>query len=65
MFSPHPYAPKSTCEAAPIILQAAISAGAPPDIIGGIKPHSLDLTDPADAESRYSLDTCLILATGV
>nr|WP_314861161.1 hypothetical protein [uncultured Undibacterium sp.] len=61
MFSPYPYAPKSTCEAAPVILQAAISADAPPDIIGWIDALSLDLTNML----MQSPDTRLILATDV
>ena len=36
IFSPHPRAKKSTIEAAKIVLEAAVAAGAPADIIGWI-----------------------------
>lgn len=58
VISPHPRAKKSTIEAAKIVLEAAISAGAPRDIIGWIDIPSLDMTN-------YLMKECdLILATG-
>ncbi|MBE6449045.1 MAG: bifunctional acetaldehyde-CoA/alcohol dehydrogenase [Alphaproteobacteria bacterium] len=45
IFSPHPRAKKSTIEAAKVIYEAAIKAGAPKDIIGWIDEPSLELTD--------------------
>ena len=58
IISPHPRAKKSTIEAAKIVLEAAVKAGAPKGIIGWIDVPSLDLTNMLMAES----DT--ILATG-
>jgi len=60
VFSPHPRAAKSTCEAARIVLQAAVSAGAPADIIGWIDAPSLAMTD----HLMQHPDVRLILATG-
>ncbi len=60
VFAPHPRAPRSTCEAARLILEAAVKAGAPPDIIGWIDQPSMALTD---ALMRHA-DTRMILATG-
>ena len=45
IFSPHPRAKKCTMEAAKVILEAAVKAGAPKDIIGWIDEPSLELTD--------------------
>ncbi len=45
IISPHPRAKKSTIEAAKIILEAAVKAGAPEDIIGWIDVPSLELTN--------------------
>ena len=45
IFSPHPRAKKSTIEAARVIYEAAIKAGAPENIIGWIDEPSLDLTN--------------------
>jgi acetaldehyde dehydrogenase/alcohol dehydrogenase len=45
VFSPHPRAKKCTVEAARIVADAAIKAGAPADIIGWIAEPSLELTD--------------------
>ena len=45
IFSPHPRAKKSTIEAAKLIYNAAVEAGAPKDIIGWIDEPSLELTD--------------------
>ncbi len=44
IFSPHPKAKKSTIEAAKVILEAAVKAGAPKDIIGWIDEPTLELT---------------------
>ncbi len=45
VFSPHPRAKKSTIEAAKVVLEAAILAGAPKDIIAWIDEPSLELTN--------------------
>lgn len=58
IISPHPRAKKCTAEAARIILEAAVKAGAPKNIIGWIDNPSLELTDMLMKESD------LILATG-
>ncbi len=58
IFSPHPKAKKCTIEAAKIILEAAIEAGAPKDIISWIDEPS----SAASAELMSEAD--LILATG-
>lgn len=58
VISPHPRAKKSTIEAAKTVLEAAVAAGAPKDIIGWIDIPSLDMTN-------YIMKECdLILATG-
>ena len=56
--SPHPRAKNSTISAAKIVLEAAVKAGAPEDIIAWIDSPSLELTNTVMKES----DT--ILATG-
>lgn len=58
IISPHPRAKKSTIEAARIILEAAVKAGAPEDIIGWIDVPSLELTNTVMKEAD------MILATG-
>ena len=45
IISPHPRAKKCTIEAAKIVLEAAVDAGAPKGIIGWIDIPSLDLTN--------------------
>jgi len=60
IFSPHPRAKNSTCEAARLVLEAAVKAGAPKDIIGWIDEPSVELSD---ALMRHK-DINLILATG-
>ncbi|MDR0727273.1 MAG: aldehyde dehydrogenase family protein [Puniceicoccales bacterium] len=45
VFSPHPRAKKCTVEAARIVAEAAVKAGAPHDIVGWIAEPSLELTD--------------------
>ena len=44
IFSPHPRAAKCTIEAAKIVLDAAVKAGAPEDIIGWIDTPSVELS---------------------
>ena len=44
VFSPHPRAKKSTIEAAKVVLDAAVKAGAPKDIIGWIDEPSIELS---------------------
>jgi acetaldehyde dehydrogenase/alcohol dehydrogenase len=60
IFSPHPRAKNSTIAAAKIVLEAAIKAGAPKDIIGWIDTPSLELTNLLMAHK----DIATILATG-
>ena len=60
VFAPHPRARKSTCEAARLILEAAIAAGAPRDIIGWIDEPSIELSE----QLMHHPDINLILATG-
>ncbi|MDR0965271.1 MAG: bifunctional acetaldehyde-CoA/alcohol dehydrogenase [Myxococcales bacterium] len=60
IFSPHPRAKKSTAAAAKIILDAAVRAGAPEDIISWI-------SEPTVSRSQHLMshpDVSLILATG-
>ena len=58
IFSPHPRAKKSTVAAAKLVLDAAVKAGAPDDIIGWIDEPSIEL-------SQYVMRSSdLILATG-
>lgn len=58
IISPHPRAKKSTIEAAKTVLEAAVNAGAPEDIIAWIDVPSLELTNML----MQSAD--IILATG-
>ncbi|MEW6485558.1 MAG: bifunctional acetaldehyde-CoA/alcohol dehydrogenase, partial [Pseudomonadota bacterium] len=60
IFSPHPRARTATNKAADIVLQAAIAAGAPPDIIGWIDEPSVELSN----QLMHHPDINLILATG-
>ena len=60
IFSPHPRAKKCTIEAARIVLEAAVKAGAPEDIIGWIDTPSLELTNMLMTHD----DIATILATG-
>ncbi len=67
IFSPHPRAKKSTIEAARIVLEAAVKAGAPKDIIGWIEvdPNAepslaMELSGQLMKHSKISC----ILATG-
>ncbi|MDY5845887.1 MAG: bifunctional acetaldehyde-CoA/alcohol dehydrogenase [Bariatricus sp.] len=58
IISPHPRAKASTIEAAKIVLEAAVKAGAPEGIIGWIDAPSLELTN------MVMRDADIILATG-
>ncbi|MBO6231651.1 MAG: bifunctional acetaldehyde-CoA/alcohol dehydrogenase [Ruminiclostridium sp.] len=58
IFSPHPRAKKSTIEAAKIVYEAAVKAGAPENIISWIDAPSLDMTTLVMKEAD------IILATG-
>ncbi|MCQ2740707.1 MAG: aldehyde dehydrogenase family protein, partial [Alphaproteobacteria bacterium] len=60
IFSPHPRAKKSTIEAAKVVYEAAVKAGAPENIIGWIDEPSLELTDMLLTHP----DVSGILATG-
>jgi acetaldehyde dehydrogenase/alcohol dehydrogenase len=60
IFSPHPRAKKSTCHAAKIVLDAAVEAGAPPDIIGCVNEPTLAISSALMRHSSVNL----ILATG-
>ena len=58
IISPHPRAKKCTIEAAKIVLEAAVAAGAPEGIIGWIDVPSLELSNQVMKEAD------IILATG-
>ena len=58
IISPHPRAKNSTIEAARIVLEAAVNAGAPEEIISWIDSPSLEMTNMLMRESD------IILATG-
>ena len=58
IISPHPRAKKSTIEAAKVVLEAAVKAGAPENIIRWIDIPSLDMTTLVMKEAD------IILATG-
>lgn len=60
VFSPHPRAKASTVAAARIVLDAAIKAGAPEDIIGWIDEPSVALSNHLMTHEKINL----ILATG-
>jgi acetaldehyde dehydrogenase / alcohol dehydrogenase len=60
VFSPHPRAKKSTIEAARIVLDAAVKAGAPKDIIGWIDEPTIELSNSL----MHHPDIAAILATG-
>ncbi|MDP5239825.1 bifunctional acetaldehyde-CoA/alcohol dehydrogenase [Uliginosibacterium sp. 31-16] len=60
IFSPHPRARQSTCAAARLVLEAAVAAGAPADIIGWIDEPSVELSNLLMCHP----DINLILATG-
>ncbi len=58
IISPHPRAKKSTIEAARIVYEAAVAAGAPKGIIGWVDVPSLEMTNTLMKEAD------IILATG-
>ncbi len=58
IISPHPRAKKCTIEAAKVVLEAAVKAGAPEGLFGWIDVPSLELTNKVMAEAD------IILATG-
>ena len=58
IISPHPRAKQSTIAAAKVVLDAAVAAGAPEEIIGWIDVPSLDMTNLLMKEAD------IILATG-
>lgn len=58
IFSPHPRAKKATIEAARIVLDAAVAAGAPKGIIGWIDEPTIELSE------RVMKEANIILATG-
>ena len=60
VFSPHPRAKKSTIAAAKLVLDAAVKAGAPKDIIGWIEEPSMELSNAL----LHHPDIACILATG-
>ncbi len=60
IFSPHPRATRSTIEAAKVILDAAVKAGAPEDIIGWIDVPTIELS--SQLMQHPNIDC--ILATG-
>ncbi|TAF03854.1 MAG: bifunctional acetaldehyde-CoA/alcohol dehydrogenase [Oscillatoriales cyanobacterium] len=60
IFSPHPHAKECTIAAAKIVLDAAVAAGAPRDIIGWID----EPTVPLSQALMQNPDIKLILATG-
>ena len=60
MFSPHPRAARCTAEAARVIHEAAVAAGAPPGLIGCIGKPTAELSQRLMQHPRINL----ILATG-
>lgn len=60
IFSPHPRAKKCTVEAAKIVLEAAVSAGAPNNIIGWIDQPTVELCNRLMSHPMINM----ILATG-
>lgn len=60
IFSPHPRAKTSTTTAAKLVLDAAVAAGAPKDIIGWIDEPSVALSNQLMTHPKVNL----ILATG-
>lgn len=60
IFSPHPRAKRCTIEAAKVILEAAVAAGAPEDIIGWIDEPTVELSNHLMRHPAIAM----ILATG-
>jgi len=57
LISPHPRAKNSTIAAAKVVLEAAVAAGAPEDIIGWIDQPSLELTAQVMSHADLTLAT--------
>ena len=57
IISPHPRAKKSTIEAAKVVLEAAVAAGAPENIIGWIDQPSIELSSQVMHEADLTLAT--------
>jgi acetaldehyde dehydrogenase/alcohol dehydrogenase len=60
IFSPHPRAKKSTAEAARVVAEAAVAAGAPEGIIACIENPTIEISNAL----MHHPDISLILATG-
>ena len=60
VFSPHPRAAKCTCEAARVMEEAAVAAGAPRGVVGCLSSCTREATD----ELMHHPKVALILATG-
>ena len=60
IISPHPRAKKATIEAAKIILDAAVKAGAPSNIIGWIDEPSVELSQKVMHEADIILASLII-----
>jgi acetaldehyde dehydrogenase/alcohol dehydrogenase len=60
IFSPHPRAKRCTCAAAKVVLDAAVAAGAPADILGWIDEPTIELSNALMRHPSIKL----ILATG-
>lgn len=60
VFSPHPRASRCTCEAARVVLRAAVAAGAPEDIIAWIEEPTIELSQAL----MHHRNIDMILATG-
>ena len=60
VISPHPRAVRCTCETADVLYQAALAAGAPPDIIQCVNSATMEGTNALMKHPR----TGVILATG-
>ena len=57
IISPHPRAKKSTIEAAKVVLEAAVAAGAPENIISWIDQPSIELSSQVMREADLTLAT--------
>ena len=57
LFSPHPRARISTIQAAKVVLEAAVQAGAPQGIIGWVDQPSVELTNQLMCEADLTLAT--------
>jgi acetaldehyde dehydrogenase/alcohol dehydrogenase len=60
VFSPHPRARRCTAEAARLVLEAAVAAGAPPDIIAWLDAPTVELSQALMKHKNIDM----ILATG-